>query len=184
MDDKRLLERVRNTDHDAFRLLFEQYQPILFRIVLQSVQDVEKAHDIVQETFVRMWNHRRSLRPHLPLLGYLLQIGRNLIRDAAKHSAVLQKHEGAVRTLMSAAPETPDEILQETFLREQLSGAVRNALPPKCREIFLLSRMEEMSNAEISAHLGISIKTVENQIGRALKILRQELRMYLDPGRG
>jgi len=75
--------------------------------------------------------------------------------------------------------DSPDESLQAGILEERLQEAVRNRLPEKCREVFLLSRVEGMSNAEISEHLGISVKTVENQITRGLKILRKELRDYL-----
>ena len=65
------------------------------------------------------------------------------------------------------------------MLEERVAQVVRTKLPPKCREVFLLSRVEEMSNAEISRQLGISMKTVENQITRGLRILRRHLRRYL-----
>jgi RNA polymerase sigma-70 factor (ECF subfamily) len=66
------------------------------------------------------------------------------------------------------------------MLEERLTEVVTTKLPTKCREIFLLCRMEGMSNAEISEHLGISVKTVENQITRGLKILRRHLRRYIE----
>ena len=176
-EDSQLLERVRHSDPEAFRSLFEKYQPILFRNVLHSVLDTDTAHDIVQETFVRVWDHRASLQPNLPLLAYLFRISRNLVRDRAKHSAVRKKFEAD----MPDTPQTdnPEESLHAKILEEKLEEAVRTQLPAKCREIFLLSRMEGMSHAEISERLDISIKTVENQITRGLKILRKKLRAYL-----
>lgn len=177
--ETKLLERVRASDQDAFRLLFEQYQPILFRYVLHSLQDADAAHDIVQETFVRVWNHRASLQPSLPLLAYLFRISMNLVRDHARHHAVRRNFEAEIPHSLRSTEEDPEESLQLSMLEERLTYAVNTKLPTKCRQIFLLSRMEGMSNAEISEHLGISTKTVENQITRALKILRQQLRWYM-----
>jgi len=178
-NDARLLERVRASDREAFRLLFEKYQPTLFRIVLHSSYDADSAHDIVQETFIRVWRHRASLQPNLPLLGYLFRISRNLVRDHARYHAVRKRLEASIPSALQPAGADPEESLQLSMLEERLAEVVRTKLPTKCREIFLLSRMEGMSNAEISGHLGISVKTVENQITRALKILRRHLRRYM-----
>lgn len=177
--DARLVERLRHSDQEAFRLLFEKYQPTLFRITLHSLHDSDSAHDIVQETFVRVWSHRTSLQPNLPVLAYLLRISKNLVRDYAKHQAVRRKLEAEIPRTLRPAEDNPEESLQLRMLEERLTEVVNTKLPTKCREIFLLSRMEGMSNAEISEHLGISIKTVENQITRALKILRKHLHRYI-----
>ncbi len=177
-NDERLLERVRLSDEEAFRLLFERYQPIVFRMALHALGDADAAHDIVQETFVRVWNHRSSVRPSLPILAYLFRIGRNLLYDRAKHASVRKRFELDIPRSTVSAGDDPDESLQAKMLQEKLSEVVTTALPSRCREVFLLSRMEGMSNAEISAHLGISVKTVENQITRALRILRRHLRNY------
>jgi len=177
-DEERLLERVRLSDEHAFQTLYERYQPILFRMALHSLGDVDSAHDVVQETFIRVWNHRTSLRPNLPFLAYLLHIGRNLLRDRAKHAAVRKRLESDVPHPSVSTGDDPDESLQVRLLQEALSEVVRTRLPARCREVFLLSRMEGISNAEISSRLGISVKTVENQITRGLKILRRHLRSY------
>jgi RNA polymerase sigma-70 factor (ECF subfamily) len=178
-DEQRLLERVRLSDEYAFQLLYERFQPILFRMALHSLGDVDSAHDIVQETFIRVWNHRSSLRPNLPFFAYLLHIGRNLLRDRAKHLAIKKRLESDIPPPLLSAGDNPDEALQVRMLQEALSEALITVFPARCREIFLLSRMEGMSNAEIGAHLGISVKTVENQITRGLKILRRHLRNYI-----
>ncbi len=176
--DERLIGRVRASDEAAFKFLFEKYQPILFRSVLHSLRDADASHDIVQETFVRVWIHRASLKPNLPLLAFLFRISRNLVRDCAKHHAVRQKHEANIPHPSPSIGDDPEEFLQLSMLEEKLSEVVRKRLPAKCREVFLLSRMEQLSNAEIGAHLGLSVKTVENHITRALKILRRHLRQH------
>ncbi|MBF8295307.1 MAG: polymerase sigma-70 factor [Bacteroidetes bacterium] len=177
-NDERLLEQVRLSDEDAFQLLYKRYQPILFRTALHALRDADAAHDIVQEVFIRVWNHRSSLRPSLPFLAYLFRISRNLLRDRAKHDEVRKRFELDNPHPSLSAGDDPDESLQVRMLQEALSEVVTTTLPARCREIFLLSRMEGMSNAEISARLGISVKTVENQITRGLKILRRHLRSY------
>lgn len=173
--DEELVRRARESDDAAFRLLFERYQPVLFRSMLASVGDRDEAHEIVQETFVRVWDHRSSLRPDLPFLGYLLRIARNLLRDAAKRSAVRVKYAPEIPLSTPSAGDDPERTLRATMLAEALTEVVQNALPDRCREVFLLSRMEGWSNDEIARTLGISVKTVENQMTKALKIVRREL---------
>lgn len=177
-NDERLIERLKASDGDAFRILFEKYQPILFRYASQSLHDADTAHDIVQETFLRLWRNRTSLQQQRPLLAYLLRICRNLVLDAARHDAVRRRLEPEVPVPSPSAGDNPDEALQLKMLDEKLSEIVNTRLPPKCREIFLLSRMEGMLNAEIGKRLGIAPKTVENQITRALKIIRRHLRSF------
>lgn len=177
--ERQLLERLRDSDQEAFRLLFEKYQPVLFRYVLHSLHEADDAHDVVQETFVRVWDLRVSLKPDLPLLALLFRVSRNLVRDRAKHRAVRKRLEPDVPSSLHTSPENPEETLQAGVLEERINEIVRTKLPAKCREVFLLSRVEGMSNAEISERLGITVKTVENQITRGLKILRRGLRGYV-----
>ena len=177
--ESRLIERMRESDHEAFRLLFEKYQPILFRSVAYTLRDYDLAHDVVQETFVRVWNSRSRLDPDLPLLGYLFRVSRNLVLDLVKHELVRRKLEGKEVPVSVPSADDPSESLQVSMLEEKAAEVIRAKLPPKCREVFLLKRVEEMTNEEVSRHLGISVKTVENQMTRALKILRRHLRGYL-----
>lgn len=171
--DEQLIERLTKSDEDAFRLLFEKYQPILFRNILHNVRDADAAHDVVQETFIRVWNHRASLRPNASFLAYIFRISRNLVLDEAKHREVRRRLENKIPSGSSSA-ENPESVTELRMLEEKLLEAVRT-LPARCREIFLLSRMEGMSNQEIGAQLGLSVKTVENQITRALKSLHRAL---------
>lgn len=178
-NESQLIDRLRESDGEAFRRLFEKYQPVLFRSVLFTLRDADMAHDVVQEAFVRVWKNRSSLQPSLPLLAYLFRISRNLVLDVARRQAVRRKLETEIPAALHPSAEDLVETLHLSMLEERVSEVVRAKLPPKCREVFLLSRMEEMSNAEVGRELGISVKTVENQITKATKILRRELRRYL-----
>jgi RNA polymerase sigma-70 factor (ECF subfamily) len=104
----------------------------------------------------------------------MFRISRNLVLDAAKYREVRRKLENEIPHATSSE-DNPDSATEVRMLEEKLAKLVSN-LPARCREIFLLSRMEGMSNAEISKQLDLSEKTVENQITRALKILRRHLK--------
>jgi RNA polymerase sigma-70 factor (ECF subfamily) len=176
--DEQLIERLKASDNEAFRLLFEKYQPILFRNLLLNLRDADAAHDVVQETFLRVWQRRSSLQPHLSFLAYLFRISRNLVLDQAKFRAVRRRLESEIPVASPSSLENPEASLRVKMLEDKLSDIVRTKLPAKCREIFLLSRMEGMSNGEISAVLGVRPKTVENQITRAVKVLRRRLHEF------
>ncbi len=178
LSDEELVRQIHASDTEAFRLLFEKYQPIVFRQVMYMIRDVDAAHDIVQESFVRLWDHRARLNARLPILAYLLRISSNLVRDHARHKEVRRRHEDHVPPVSLSAGDDPESALQLRMLEEMLSDVVRTHLPEKCRQVFLLSRVEGMSNNEISAHLGIAVKTVENQITRALRTLRRHLQDF------
>jgi RNA polymerase sigma-70 factor (ECF subfamily) len=162
---------------EAFRTLFERYQPVVFRQVLFQTRHVDLAHDIVQETFVRIWEHRTTLKPHLSFLAFALRISRNLVRDAARHRAVRERLQNAIPAPSLSEGDDPAEALQATTLEERLIEVINGELAEKCRRIFLLSRFEGMSNREIAELLGLSVRTVEHQINRALKVLRKQLKL-------
>ncbi len=164
----------------AFRTLFEQFQPGLFRHVLYEVRDADLAHDIVQETFIRVWQHRSRLKPHLPFFPYLLKISRNLVRDHFKYTNVRTKHEDDIPAPQKSRMDDPEAAFRVGALEEKIAKVV-NSLPDRCRAVFLLSRIDGKSHSEIGEILGISPKTVENQIRHALLVLRRELAEYLPP---
>lgn len=177
LTDCELISKVKSSDKRAFEALFIKYQPVLFRNVLFQIGDTDTAHDIVQETFIRVWEHRDSLNPQLSFLALLLKISKNLIKDMVKHKKVREK----VHSLMaSTKPDkiiTPLEKLESTLLEERIIQIINENLPTRCKEIFILSRFEGLINKEISEILNISKKTVENQITHALKILRKKLKI-------
>jgi len=173
--DSELLERVRKSDADAFRVLFERYQPSLFRLILFRIRNPDAAHDVVQETFLRTWTHRVSLQPHLPLLPFLLRIGGNLVKDAARHQRIRDRTEHAIPAPARSERDDPEAYLELSTLQEEIAGIINKFLGERCRTVFLLSRFEGKSHREIADLLGVSTRTVENQINHALKVLRRRL---------
>ncbi len=156
-------------------MLFERYQPLLFRLILAQLHDSDHAHDVVQETFIRIWDHRASLDPDRPILAYALRITDNLIRDAARRRSVRERHQSDVPQPNRSEGDDPEQALEVLMLQEQIGSIISEDLPERCRSVFILSRFEGKSAGEIAALLGLSVKTVENQIGHALKVLRKRL---------
>ena len=172
--DAQLLEQVKGSDVEAFRRLFERYQPILFRQVFFQTSETDQAHDIVQQTFISVWEHRRSIRSHLSFLAYILRISRNLIYDAVKHRKIRDRIDVTLPPPAKSELDDPAEALHLAVLQEKITSII-NDLPRKCREIFLLSRFEGKTNQEIADSLQLSVRTVEHQISNALKVLRKHL---------
>jgi RNA polymerase sigma-70 factor (ECF subfamily) len=176
--DSALLERVRKSDFQAFRTLFEHYQPILFRHVLFQVRGSDAAHDIVQETFIRVWEHRTSLDPRLSFAAYITRISGNLLRDDARRRKRRERRDAEMLLRGGAPGEDPAQALERVRLEEELSRII-GRLPERCRAVFLLSRIEGTPNLEIARMLGISVRTVEHQINHALKVIRKRLGRYM-----
>lgn len=176
--DEDLLSGLRNSDKTAYEVLFRRYYAPLFHQVWYRCNDRDLAEDIVQESFVRIWIRRSGLKPHHPLLPFLIAISLNLLRDHQKHSAVALRHRQSVPFPDASVHDEADEQVSAALLQDRISDIVARHLSEKCRSIFVLSRIEGQSNAEIAELLGISKKVVENQLYHALTVLRKMLASY------
>ena len=174
--EQELLEGVKNSDKIAFKEIYYKHQPILFRYVVYRVQNREIAEDITQETFVRIWNNRSRLDPSKSFFSLIAKVSNNLCYDHFRHQKVKTQHQNKLPRMYKKNPETEHELSE---LKEAIWNAVNKHLPDKCREIFLLSRNEKKTNQEIAILLNLSKRTVENQLYRALKILRKILKNYM-----
>ncbi len=179
LDDTNLLERIKNSDNEAFRVIFERYQPVLFRYVHFQIRETDFTHDIVQETFIRIWENRASLKPELSFLAYAIRISTNLVLDSYKHKKVREKLKEEIHSTTRSETDDPAEALNLILLQEQITEILSKHLGKKCREIFILSRVEGKANQEIADLLNLSVRTIENQIQHALKILRKKLYLSL-----
>ncbi|MFK8008510.1 MAG: RNA polymerase sigma-70 factor [Saprospiraceae bacterium] len=169
--EKDLLNKLREDNDAAFRTLFSTYYKYLTAIAYRYLKDGEKAKDFAQEAFVVLWNHRKDLDIRLGLKPYLRQV---VVNKCLNH---LRREQRIDFSENSELPETATSIdathhLEKEDLQKTIQQVVDN-LPNRCRIIFCMSRYDEKSHKEISQALGISPKTVENQITIALKALRK-----------
>ena len=178
-DEEDLLNRVKQSENKAFQILFERYYAMLFRTTYYRLGDERLAQDIVQETFLKVWVNRDRLKPHLAFFAYLVKLSKNLVLDHYKREEVRTRHHDHVRFISERPHRDPEQDLSKHALEDRIREVVNTNLPEKCRAVFLLSRIEGLSNQEIADTLNVSKKTVENQLYRALKILRKKCSGYL-----
>jgi RNA polymerase sigma-70 factor (ECF subfamily) len=165
-------------DLTAFEMLFRTYYQPLCNYAFTFVQDRDEAEEIVQSTFLNIWEKRENLSIHTGVKPYLYAMVRNACLNVLKHEKIKQQHA----TIEMAIAERSVESVARTVMASELETKIYQAmdhLPEQCRLIFKLSRFEELKYAEIAEQLNISIKTVENQMGKALRIMREQLRDYL-----
>ena len=161
-----------------FERIFKAQYSGLCRVAFRILKDEDKAEDVVQDLFARLWETRENRTISVSHKTYLTRAAVNAAIDyQEKHRREVTPTEEQWQQLQPAANLT-EELLSGTETQAQIAHAL-DKLPPACKTVFVLSRDEELSYKEIAAALDISVKTVENQMGKALKILRQELLPYL-----
>ena len=174
-----LLQNVKNSDKAAFKQLFQQYYPTLFRFVVFRMHDEDLAEDIVQDTFLRIWNIRVTLDPKKSFFSLIAKISTNLCYDHFRYQEVRFRHKNTIPKPEQSHYDDPQKSQELNELQDEINRIVNEQLPEKCRVIFILSRMEGLVNKDIAAILDLSKRTVENQLYRALKILKKHLQDYL-----
>ncbi len=176
--DMYFLSRLKTGDEHAFDHFFNYYYPGLVLYADRFLNNLHLAEEIVQSVFMKLWKDRRALDIHSSVKAYLFRSVQNKCLDMLKHKKVRNKH-----TLeMMRSAENVREETWETYIETELAALILEAvdkLPPECKKIFRYSRIRNYSYKDISEKLGISVKTVENQIAKALKRLRIELKDYL-----
>lgn len=171
--DQQIIQHIQGGDKASYRQLFDVYYESLCHYAFTIVRDMDDAEDIVQGVFLKVWEKRESLMITHTIKSYLYKSVYHQCINQIEHRAVREKYQE--RTIVEQANrfQIPDVFPAE--LEERIITAI-NALPPQCRTIFMLSRYEEMKYAEIASKLDVSKNTIENQISKALRILRSQLK--------
>ena len=171
----------------SFSELYLIYYPKLVRFAKEFVMLEEDAENITQDVFTDLWEKRESMDHIENMNAYLFRLVRNKCLDYLKHKIFEQKYvenvQSSFEVELNLKLQSLDRFdvtdISEEKETERLVRAAINSLPKKCRDIFLLSRMEGLKYREISERLGISVNTVECQMGIALKKLRMKLNICL-----
>ena len=151
------------------------YVPVL-QYCATMVRDMDEAKDIVQQGFVSLWQKKDSIAIHTSARAYLYKTVYNASLDYLKHEKVKAKYESDAAH-NDPGPAFPDKA-EENDLHQKIEAAI-SQLPEGCSRIFRMSKYERLKYREIADALNISEKTVENQMGKALKLLRESLKDYL-----
>jgi len=173
-----LLTTLHAGDITAFEMIFKTYYQPLCNYAYSFVQDRDEAEEIVQSTFLTVWEKRENLTIHTGVKPYLYAMVRNASLNVLKHEKIKQQHAAVELAVAERSSESVTRTVMASELEERIYNAL-NKLPEQCRLVFKLSRFEELKYVEIAEQLNISVKTVENQMGKALKIMRDQLKDYL-----
>jgi RNA polymerase sigma-70 factor (ECF subfamily) len=163
---------------DAYESIFKSYYAQLVGVAESMLRERAAAEDVVQDVMVELWHRRATIKVETSLRAYLFRAVRNRALNQLRHRKVAPL----------ADPDAADRVAgpagDRDFETRELNRAVRKAvagLPDRCREVFELSRVQGLSYDEIARVMEISVKTVEAQMGKALRVLREELAAFL-PG--
>lgn len=168
-----------NTYNDiAFEQLFKAHYKALHAYANMLLKDVDIAEEVVQSMFLKLWEKRQLLEVQTSVKAYLYKCVYNDSLNLLKHEKVKSKYQDFTVHTMNTHHEAASNKVELSELQKELKLAME-ALPEQCRIIFQMSRFEELKYKEIADRLGISVKTVENQMGKALKILRLKLVDFL-----
>jgi len=176
-DPKEILRLLQADDAETVKKLFYQYYPFLCQNIYRIVKDQAIAEDLAQDTFFKFWNKRNDLKIETSVKAYLRRMAINEAFYYLRKNKKFQKEEVSVLEFVASTNNVEEQILHQE-LSDKIMVAI-NLLPPRCQEVFKLSRFEDLTYKEIAARLDISIKTVENQMGKALKVLKASLKQYL-----
>ncbi len=172
--DQELTALLHNNGRIGFDLIFEQYWQRLYRYAYAIYAEETICEDIVQEVFVSLWEKSKTQKI-LNLEGYLLRAVKYKVINHLRDLKYTRYHQEVLDTLV--VPPKADHHLAYNDMEQLLQHEI-DKLPPKCKKVFMLSRFEEVSNAEIAEKLNISIRTVEKHLSDALKHLRKTLPVW------
>jgi RNA polymerase sigma-70 factor (ECF subfamily) len=183
VDDRELLARLAGDEQEAraaFDAVFRQWYAPLVRAADAVVRERAVAEELAQDVMLELWRRRTALDADGTAQAYLFRSVRNRALNHVRHQQVARR--GADR---AAAPAARDATAPAQLVSQEMDAAVREALAeltPRCREVFELSRTHGLKYAEIAHALGVSVKAVEAQMGKALRTMRERLAPWLPGG--
>jgi RNA polymerase sigma-70 factor (family 1) len=174
LSDHQLAALLGESDRRAFTEIYDRYKIPLYVHAFHRLKDREEAKDLVQHLFTTLWDSRESLSLTSHLSGYLYTATRNRVFKVIAHQQVSNTYLESIQASVMSGDCITDHVIREKEMSAIIEREIA-ALPAKMREVLELRQKSHLSNQEIADHLGISEKTVRNQIHNALKILRSKL---------
>jgi RNA polymerase sigma-70 factor (family 1) len=174
LEDQFLIHLISSGDEQAFTVLYNRHKDKLYAFAIDLVGSHDKAYDLVQEVFLKIWEQRASFAEKEIFAAYLYQMVRNFSMDYFRSIV----RESTLYKILSASEKeavlTPESFLEYHDLQKKVQLAINN-LPPRQKEIYIMHKEERLKYNEIAERLNLSVSTVENHFSRAIG----SIRMYL-----
>lgn len=184
--EKEIIKKLKLGDKEAFHLVFKEYYLPLFYYAKRITGDKENAEEVVQNTFLKIWENTESLNIDRALDSYLFKAVHNNCLNLLKHLQIKEKYNSNYKQRLDEANDIYSHLERNNLsiliakeLQEKIDNSVSN-LPKQCQKIFKLSRYDGLKNKEIAEQLDISLNTVIKQISIALTKLRKSLSQYIN----
>jgi RNA polymerase sigma-70 factor, ECF subfamily len=171
-------QAIQQGDERVFEEFFRKYYQSLCNYACTFLKDMEEAEEAVQAVFHHFWEKKATLEISTSLKSYFYKSVHNNCLNRIKHAKIKLEYQHYNAERIDQNPSYASHLAEANELESRIAQAVES-LPEQCRLVFKLSRFEELKYAEIADQLGISVKTVENQMGKALRVLREKLADYL-----
>ncbi len=172
--DRQTIAKLKNGDIQAFQDIFNAHSTNLFHFAFSYLKNTFESEEIVQDVFIRIWEMRTEIDEKKSFKSFIYRMTVNKVFNQMKHRVVKQKYEGYIQNFDQSYSDSPEALMHYEELNEKV-GSLILKLPSQQQAIFKLSRIEGFSNPEIAEKLGLSIRTIENQIFRATKVLKENL---------
>lgn len=180
ISEKEELESLRNASRQSFETLYHRYSGKLYNFVMKvSKGDTYIAEELVQRTFIKVWETKEYVNPDKSFISYLCTIAKNMLLNEYEHQTVQYIYHEYVKLNMTGIDSMTEKEVEKDLLEEYIDILTEN-LPPKRREIFILSRKEGLSNKRISELLQISESTIETQLSKALSFMKTQLQKHYE----
>lgn len=172
--DPDVLFRLKQGDEKAFEVVYWKYSSWVFNFIQSLLYDKSLAEDLTQTVFLKIWEKRTNIEPELGFDSYLFAIARNLVYKETESRLQSEQVNITLKNRSVEIESLTEENIDADSLKEYIDTLVEQ-LPPSRKDIFYLSRRQHLSNKEIAIRLSISEKTVETQLYRALRFIKQKL---------
>ncbi len=174
-EDQALMRRLSEGDQAAMKEVFQEHYQQIYRTIYRFVHHAQVCEDLTQEVFLKVWRKRATITISQSLRGYLTTMA---YHEAMSHLRKSGPKEVEPEPQMQVSYERDgQQVMENVELGQRIAHAIEK-LPPRCKTTFVLSRFEGKSYKEIGQIMDISVKTVENQMGKALQLLRTDLKDY------
>lgn len=172
------LIKLKEGKHSVYEELFNNLYTPLCNYAFSIIKNTEEVEDIVQKTFYKLWDQRETIDIKTSIKSYMYRMVHNACLNRIKQTKTRAEHNVSYVYEKGEYINDVEQSVYHSELEKSITEAIEK-LPPKCREVFKMSRLEQLSYAEIALKLNISTNTVENHIAKALKILRNNLKDFL-----